>query len=66
LHIAEQATFHARAFQPRTIKQFATGKGNVSKLAMIQAIKAKGFKPEDDNQADAIALLLRCESVCPH
>lgn len=41
-----------------TIKRHATGKGNASKEAVITAVKAKGFNPADDNEADAIALLL--------
>jgi hypothetical protein len=41
-----------------TIKRFATGKGNADKAAMIAAIRARGFDPADDNEADAIALLL--------
>lgn len=41
-----------------TIKAFVTGKGNANKAAMIAAIKARGFRPADDNEADAIALLL--------
>ncbi|MBX6747431.1 MAG: hypothetical protein IRY87_35830 [Acetobacteraceae bacterium] len=41
-----------------TIKRFATGKGNADKAAMIAAVRARGFTPADDNEADAIALLL--------
>ncbi|MFN3845519.1 MAG: hypothetical protein ACK4RZ_06820 [Paracoccaceae bacterium] len=41
-----------------TIKRHATGKGNAPKDAMIAAAKAKGFSPADDNEADAIAILL--------
>ena len=41
-----------------TIKRFATGRGNADKAAMIAAIRARGFAPTDDNEADAIALLL--------
>ena len=41
-----------------TIKQFATGKGNASKDAMIAAMKARGYCPSDDNEADALAILL--------
>jgi Holliday junction resolvasome RuvABC endonuclease subunit len=41
-----------------TIKRFATGKGNAGKEAVIAAIKARGFAPADDNEADALALLL--------
>jgi Holliday junction resolvasome RuvABC endonuclease subunit len=41
-----------------TIKQFITGKGNANKAAVIAAVQAKGFAPVDDNEADAIAILL--------
>ena len=41
-----------------TIKRHATGKGNAPKQAMIDAARAKGFSPADDNEADAIAILL--------
>lgn len=40
-----------------TIKRHATGKGNANKAAMIRAMMDKGHKPEDDNEADALALL---------
>ena len=41
-----------------TIKKHATGKGNASKSMMIEAARTKGFSPADDNEADAIAILL--------
>ena len=41
-----------------TIKRHATGKGNANKDAMIVAARARGFSPADDNEADAIAILL--------
>ncbi len=41
-----------------TIKKHATGKGNANKQEMIDAAKEKGFTPVDDNEADALALLL--------
>ena len=41
-----------------TIKQSATGKGNASKAMMIEAARKRGFFPQDDNEADAIAILL--------
>jgi Holliday junction resolvasome RuvABC endonuclease subunit len=41
-----------------TIKRFITGKGNADKAAVIAAVQAKGFAPADDNEADAIAILL--------
>ncbi len=41
-----------------TIKRHATGKGNANKQAMIDAARKRGFSPDDDNEADAIAILL--------
>ena len=40
-----------------TIKRHATGKGNAGKEAVIAAMRSKGFNPEDDNEADALAIL---------
>ncbi|WP_282057563.1 crossover junction endodeoxyribonuclease RuvC [Lentibacter algarum] len=41
-----------------TIKKHASGKGNAPKQAMIDAARQRGFNPADDNEADAIAILL--------
>lgn len=41
-----------------TIKRHVTGKGNADKAAVIAAVRARGFAPADDNEADAIAILL--------
>ena len=38
------------------IKKHATGKGNANKEAMIEACRALGYDPVDDNEADAIHL----------
>lgn len=40
-----------------TIKRSATGKGNAGKQAVIDAMRAAGFSPETDDEADALALL---------
>ncbi len=40
-----------------TIKKFATGRGNAGKPEMIAAAQSWGFKPVDDNEADALAIL---------
>ena len=40
-----------------TIKRHIAGKGNADKAAVIAAVKALGFSPADDNEADALALL---------
>ena len=41
-----------------TIKRFIAGKGNADKTAVIAAVRARGFNPADDNEADALAILL--------
>ena len=41
-----------------TIKRFIAGKGNADKTAVIAAVRARGFHPADDNEADALAILL--------
>ena len=41
-----------------TIKKHATGKGNAGKEEVIAAMRAKGHPVTDDNEADALALLL--------
>jgi hypothetical protein len=41
-----------------TIKRYVTGKANADKAAVIEAVRARGFNPADDNEADAIAILL--------
>ena len=41
-----------------TIKRHATGKGNASKTAVSDAMRALGHAVKDDNEADALALLL--------
>lgn len=41
-----------------TWKRHSCGKGNADKKAVIIAIRERGFEPSDDNEADAIAILL--------
>ncbi|WP_347558550.1 polynucleotidyl transferase [Robbsia sp. KACC 23696] len=40
-----------------TVKKHWTGKGNAKKEEMVLAARAKGFRPVDDNHADALAIL---------
>ncbi len=40
-----------------TIKKHATGKGNAGKGDVIASVTARGHAPDDDNEADALALL---------
>lgn len=42
----------------KTIKKYITGNGNASKQMVIDAVKARGYGVEDNNEADAMALLL--------
>jgi len=44
-------------YAPAAIKKHATGNGAAKKPDMIAAVRARGFAPADDNEADAIALL---------
>jgi Holliday junction resolvasome RuvABC endonuclease subunit len=39
------------------VKKHWTGAGNADKLAMVEAARAKGFRPKDNNEADALAIL---------
>ena len=39
------------------LKRWATGKGNVGKPAMIDAARARGWSPANDDEADAALLL---------
>ena len=41
-----------------TWKRTVCGKGNADKAAVISAMRSRGFNPTDDNEADAIAILL--------
>lgn len=47
-----------------TIKKSFTGKGNSKKDVMIAEAKKRGFDVDDDNAADAIALLLYWIKEC--
>ena len=55
---AEQRGIAYQGVPVGTIKRHVTGRGNADKSAMIAAVRARGFKPADDNEADAIAILL--------
>ena len=41
-----------------TIKRHVAAKGNADKATVMAAVRARGFSPADDNEADAIAILL--------
>lgn len=44
-----------------TIKQHVTGKGNAKKQEVMAAVRQLGYRPRDDNEGDALALL---EYIC--
>ena len=46
-----------RETPPTTIKKFTTGTGRATKQDMIDAVSLWGFKPANDHEADAIALM---------
>ena len=40
-----------------TWKRRVCGKGNADKATVVSAMRARGFSPTDDNEADALAIL---------
>ena len=48
-----------------TVKKFIAGKGNANKDQVVAAVKALGHDPQDNNEADAIAILLWSENQRP-
>ena len=60
----EENTVEYRAYSASEIKKFATGKGNVGKPAMIKAAQEKlGYTGTDDNEADALWLLMLAKEI---
>lgn len=45
------------------VKKHWTGKGNADKLTMVETARAKGFRPKDNNEADALAILSLARSL---
>jgi Holliday junction resolvasome RuvABC endonuclease subunit len=41
-----------------TVKKCITGKGNANKDKVIAAVRARGYEPQSDDEADAIAIAL--------
>ena len=54
----EQRSIPYQGVPVGTLKRHATGKGNAGKPAVMRAVRERGFEPADDNEADALALLL--------
>ena len=55
--VAERTGTASLSYTPSAIKKAVAGKGTADKQAVIAAVKARGFYPRDDNEADALALL---------
>ncbi|MDR1235944.1 MAG: crossover junction endodeoxyribonuclease RuvC [Holosporaceae bacterium] len=55
--VCEEYGIKCVGFSVGTIKKFATGKGNATKEEMIAAAKLRGFDPQTDDEADALAIL---------
>jgi Holliday junction resolvasome RuvABC endonuclease subunit len=54
---ATRLNIWARPVAINTVKKFWTGRGRAEKIAMIAAAQARGYDVDDDNEADAIAIL---------
>jgi Holliday junction resolvasome RuvABC endonuclease subunit len=52
----EERSIPYRGLPVGTIKKHFTGNGNASKQLMIAECERRGFRPKDDNEADAIAV----------
>ena len=63
LSFCESARLDHQGVTPGTIKKFIAGHGNASKKDVMLAVQTQGYRPGDDNQSDAIALLLYAESI---
>ena len=48
---------------PSQVKKWLTGKGNADKAMMVEEVKKRGYNPTDDNQADAIAIMLLAKEI---
>ncbi len=54
----EQRSIAYQGVPVGTIKRHVTGRGNADKAAVMSAVRERGYSPADDNEADAIAILL--------
>lgn len=55
--LADSHRLHLLPVGVKTIKKHWTGNGNADKAAMEAQARARGFRPESDNDADALAIL---------
>jgi Holliday junction resolvasome RuvABC endonuclease subunit len=57
LAFAAERNIEVMPVHSATLKKFATGSGRANKSQMIKAAKARGWNPQDDNEADACLIL---------
>lgn len=55
---AEAHGVDCQGVSPQAIKKGATGNGKAKKPEVVAAVRGRGFRPENNDVADAIALLL--------
>lgn len=55
--VADQHRIELKPLGVTQVKRFWTGEGNADKAAMMAQCKARGFRVEDDNDSDAVAIL---------
>lgn len=65
-HFCADYSLGYRGVYVSTLKKFLTGNGRAEKADMIAAINARGFFTQDDNEADAIAILLWATQISEH
>lgn len=51
-----------KQYQPNSIKKFMTGTKKADKDDMVFAVRARGYQVNNDDEADAVAILLLYES----
>jgi len=57
LSFAAKHNIETMPVHSKTLKKWATGKGNAKKEDMVKAACTFGYSPADDNEADALLLL---------
>lgn len=55
---AEERGIARADYAVNSIKKHATGDGRAKKPEMVQAIRLRGFKVQNDHEADAVAIML--------
>ncbi len=59
----EKHSIPYRGIPVGTAKRAVTGKGNASKAHVLKAVRAMGYNPQYDDEADAIAVLIAAQQL---